>query len=846
MCSRFLSIFNMPGCRPVKKQRRDSPEVPIKERRTQWDEATASLSPPQPTDQSLGFTSISELEDSSRSSSKVSNRELAQQFSQSVDITFSGVPQGCRASQEEVVCFGELNGLIGKFKNPTTTASYGSSFRAHLNSSDQFSAVDINSLTGKIDPDYTHLTYALLDEPDITLQVTCSREISPVRTCKTSAFYGQSTSCLISIIIYGPFRLFDEIGVFFQTNEMYLQDPKECDRNVRYYNPHRLSSIASDHSLWTFDLQTHPMQLIEMTVIDPRPDLLDVINSNDLLPETSQPSSIRTSLKRHQKQALTFMQQRELGWALDGSRPDIWEYIETGQNQVFVNGVSGVYQEEPPENFYGGIIGDPMGLGKTLTIIALVATDNLSSRPAPGEQTLVVVPPALLGTWEEQLSEHVVPGNLSWCRHHGKTKLVQDATSQNTNIVLTTFNTVSAEWRSHTENNKSVLFSKYWKRLVLDEAHIIRNSASQMARSVCALQANCRWAVTGTPIQNRLSDLAALLQFLRVDPYMNRKQFDSDISNIWKNGDTDEAIKRLKRLAGCLILRRKKTTISLPSRRDLQCPVEFTVAEREVYNEIRDQVISRIDYLIYENNGYDRPSGYVNVLQQIEAMRMVCNLGLYYCHHHKPTVIQDQATDWKAMAQPAFNFERETGAVECQYCPASVDVSDGVVDDLRNHKSPLFSQCLNIVFSNWRTTLDVLEAGLNKASIETLRFDGKVPQKDRQSVLDRFRNDPNVRVLLLTLSCGAVGLTLTAASYAFLMEPHWNPTLEDQALARIHRLGQKREVTTVRFYVRDSFEQRVIEVQESKRQLAGVLLTPHDSSGTGLDMRSLQNLRSLL
>lgn len=234
-----------------------------------------------------------------------------------------------------------------------------------------------------------------------------------------------------------------------------------------------------------------------------------------------------------------------------------------------------------------------------------------------------------------------------------------------------------------------------------------------MARSVCALQANCRWAVTGTPIQNRLSDLAALLQFLRVDPYMNRKQFDSDISNIWKNGDTDEAIKRLKRLAGCLILRRKKTTISLPSRRDLQCPVEFTVAEREVYNEIRDQVISRIDYLIYENNGYDRPSGYVNVLQQIEAMRMVCNLGLYYCHRHKPTVIQDQATDWKAMAQPAFNFERETGAVECQYCPASVDVSDGVVDDLRNHKSPLFSQCLKFVCSDCVAMNLVINCGHN-------------------------------------------------------------------------------------------------------------------------------------
>ncbi|KAH7171392.1 P-loop containing nucleoside triphosphate hydrolase protein [Dactylonectria macrodidyma] len=407
--------------------------------------------------------------------------------------------------------------------------------------------------------------------------------------------------------------------------------------------------------------------------------------------------------------------------------------METGQNHFFVNRVSEVHQEEPPDSFYGGIIGDPMGLGKTLTIIALVATDNLSNRPKPEEQTLIVVPPALLSTWEEQLSveSELVP--TPWQDEACKRHFVSGYKYCLNNI-------------QHGFGGMEV--THRWQQVC--SVHQVLEACG-FGRS--------RWAVTGTPIQNRLSDLAALLHFLRVDPYMDRKQFDSEISNVWKGGDTDEAIKRLKRLAGCLILRRKRTTISLPPRRDLQCPVEFTVAEREVYNEIRNQVISRIDYLIYENNGYDRSSG-------------------------------------------------------------------------TNEAS--------IVFSTWRTTLDVLEAGLNKASIKTLRFDGKVPQKDRQNVLDRFRTDPNVRVLLLTLSCGAVGLTLTAASHAFLMEPHWNPTLEDQALARIHRLGQKREVTTVRFYVRDSFEQRVIEVQESKRQLAGVLLSPHDSSSESLDMRSLQ------
>ncbi|WZH48536.1 SNF2 family N-terminal domain-containing protein [Fusarium acuminatum] len=112
-----------------------------------------------------------------------------------------------------------------------------------------------------------------------------------------------------------------------------------------------------------------------------------------------------------------------------------------------------------------------------------------------------------------------------------------------------------------------------------------------------------------------------------------------------------------------------------------------------------------------------------------------------------------------------------------------------------------------VVFSSWRTTLNVIQANLDHESIPCLRFDGTVTQKERHSVIERFCNDPQIRVVLLTLTCGAVGLTLTEASRAHLMEPSWNPTLEDQALARIHRIGQTQEVTTLRMFVQNSFEE---------------------------------------
>lgn len=167
---------------------------------------------------------------------------------------------------------------------------------------------------------------------------------------------------------------------------------------------------------------------------------------------------------------------------------------------------------------------------------------------------------------------------------------------------------------------------------------------------------------------------------------------------------------------------------------------------------------------------------------------------------------------------------------------------EALITDLQTVPSDI--KC--IVFSTWRLTLDLIERALDQASLRSIRFDGKVPQRDRQGVIDKFRTDPSIRIMLLTLSCGAVGLTLTVASRAYLMEPHWNPTLEEQALARIYRLGQTRDVTTVRLYVKESFEEQVMQLQESKKNLASVLLSPHDGGQTDNSVGALEKLRSLL
>lgn len=226
-----------------------------------------------------------------------------------------------------------------------------------------------------------------------------------------------------------------------------------------------------------------------------------------------------------------------------------------------------------------------------------------------------------------------------------------------------------------------------------------------MARAVYELDAKCRWAVTGTPIQNRLKDFSALLKFLQVHPYRNQNDFDRDISHLWKADQVDEARKRLQRLSRCLLLRRPQGTVQLPPRTDLECEVDFSPAERQLYESIRNRAIEQIDAANNQTRGEaPGPSTYMNVLQQIEAMRMVCNLGLYYSSRHNLSGdgishSRPLQEDWIASAQRMFNLHRNILPVQCSVCTLPLETVERLlVDDEK--KPSLFSQCLQLICSD--------------------------------------------------------------------------------------------------------------------------------------------------
>jgi SNF2-related domain len=267
---------------------------------------------------------------------------------------------------------------------------------------------------------------------------------------------------------------------------------------------------------------------------------------------------------RHQKQALTFMLRRERGWALCNPQEDLWSVeIRPSGSRIYTNNITQDTQDDAPPEFRGGILADYMGLGKTLSMISLIASDypgqlednqrltttslehHTSSPPplaCPSERhsrvhgpsqltktTLLIVPSSLLQSWESQLIKHLHFGAFRWVKHHGSHKLRDCAQLRQFNLVISTFQTVSSEYGRHAIA-PSVLFSTSWHRIVLDEAHCIRNRNTTTAKAVCAIQATSRWAMTGTPLQNRLTDFASLLQFLRVFPYSDHKVFESLIA----------------------------------------------------------------------------------------------------------------------------------------------------------------------------------------------------------------------------------------------------------------------------------------------------------------------------
>ncbi|KAF4457142.1 DNA repair protein rad5 [Fusarium austroafricanum] len=408
----------------------------------------------------------------------------------------------------------------------------------------------------------------------------------------------------LQAILYGDEDLGDGLKEILRGQNLFLQDPWGANRDAVYINPQRYCNSpgirTSDFHITTNDTKATEEQ------INPT-DFLAEFTSGDVLSETQPSQHVKTTLKAHQKQALSFMLSRERGWNLETRDADIWSLIQNNRQTAheFINNVNGSSQYVSPPDFRGGIIADNMGSGKTLSMIALIAHDRIlfarTSAVAKWRPTIVIVPPPLLNNWLNELSSHLYDAEFKWTVHHGQSKITDGKELQGIDIVLTTYPTVATEWRN--KGRQSVLFSNYWHRVILDEAHNIKNPSTATTKAVYEIASARRWA----------------------EPILipDKTTFNEEIKSKLSSGGEEEGINRLKRLLGFLMLRRTNSVI-LPDRKDFVRTVEFDVYEQAAYEQAAETTLECIDSSLRARNA---KSGYTNALQKINTLRRICNLG---------------------------------------------------------------------------------------------------------------------------------------------------------------------------------------------------------------------------
>lgn len=435
---------------------------------------------------------------------------------------------------------------------------------------------------------------------------------------------GVSAILPFEIIVYGDANYKERISTILSQKNVFLIQPTAYDQQFAYVNPHVRQSFkasgASQYGTSTFKTAEEIKSEIE--------SLFNRIQNSSSLAEHESPPTIKTPLLKHQRQALTF--------CLDHENPvsnsedySVWRVVNSAGKKTWRNKITPqvVYQEPPASA--GGIIADEMGLGKTLSILSLIcASDACAAAYADQSHrvkaTLIVCPLSVLSNWTEQLKAHVIESKFKVLIHHDKTRCFKMTEFQTYNVVLTTYASVANEYKNREDQSKkSILPRADFYRIVLDEAHTIKEISTQNSQAAIQLLGLNRWCLTATPVQNSLNDLAALFAFLKVSPFDSRQVWNQYISQPMKSGDSI-AVSRLQTLLKMKVLRRTKDQgenaeqlLSLPSRTEEIRLLNLDEQEQAAYNMYLEHYQKRA-------RGLGKLMSTINVLQNINQLRQIC------------------------------------------------------------------------------------------------------------------------------------------------------------------------------------------------------------------------------
>jgi superfamily II DNA or RNA helicase len=437
---------------------------------------------------------------------------------------------------------------------------------------------------------------------------------------------------------------------------------------------------------------------------------------------------------------------------------------------------------------FGGCLADDMGLGKTVMVLAL-----LDSRRAEHRPSLIIVPRSLVSNWMSEGARFAPHLRLLDYSHTARAASL--AAMEDYDAVLCTYGTL----RRDVEALKQVEFDY----LILDEAQAIKNAATASAKAVRLLEGRHRLALSGTPIENHLGELWSLFEFLNPGILGSSSVFQRATAGSGA-APAPEFTSTLSRGLRPFILRRTKSQVAreLPERTEQTLSCELSGRERALYDSLKRHYRAAL----LGRTGQADPSGSkLHVLEALLRLRQAsCHPGLVDARQH------DGSSAKFDVLLPRL---REV-------------IAEG-------HKA--------LVFSQFTSLLALLRRSLDAEKITYEYLDGRT--RERAAAVQHFQEDPSVGLFLISLKAGGLGLNLTAAEYVFLLDPWWNPAVEAQAIDRAHRIGQTREVIAYRLIAKDTVEEKVITLQQSKRALADAVLS---ADAVGLRHLTREDLELLL
>ncbi|KAK8851008.1 SNF2 family N-terminal domain-containing protein [Apiospora arundinis] len=656
------------------------------------------------------------------------------------------------------------------------------------------------------------------------------------------------------INIYGPKAIAREIGATLSKFSIFLQMPRHGLETAEYYNPHILrmdgypelvpyekpQELANDTHKTPDRSTGEPRESTRRNDTAVVESILNSLSHHPILREIAVVPGIRTCLLDHQKEAVDFVYRRETEQI--NSELSLWKYNDVDADEPFYQHVlSGAKQPKRAEA-RGGIIADEMGLGKSLVVIytiagslaraeAFAAAEDQQRLSQPGRRkasraTLVIVPSSLVylvlvDNWVDEVRKHTYGGALSFHKHIGSGRHKETQYLYERPIILTTYATVAAEFR----RGDSVLANINWFRIVLDEAHDIRNRSTKQFQAVATLPASHRWCLTGTPIQNSLDDLGALVSFLKVPILEKAPTFRKLITNPINSGSKTR-FDNLQALLRAVCLRRTRQLLNLPEPQSVERRLPLSEPEKEDYQDLILQGRVEIDMAVSHRGNANSKSAF---LESLLKLRLFCNNGrsnaimqcgptglptdpteaLGYLEQHEQNVcaycsgvvyfISESAKSDGGNFIPGCPHlichncvPYHRGEREC--CPTCAEQDSSIskttlpssamhIENTANNENMEIGRTVpypsklrallkdvqensthkSIVFSSWKKTLRLVSQLFTSCGIRHKTIDGSLPSGERIKVLQDFRSSTGTNILLMTLGTGAVGQVVLAS-----------------------------------------------------------------------------------